>query len=74
MCVCVCAYAYVQLELFSFDLETKQANGVSGVLIGSANTHQARVPSYCILERVHLSSCDFDLSVEQDSVQRSQSE
>ena len=45
------------------------ANGVSGVLIGSANTRRSCVPSYLILEHVHLTSCfDFDLLGEQDSV------
>ena len=61
------------IQTFLFDLEMKTseliANGVSGVLIGSANTRRTCVPSYLILEHVHLTSCfDFDLLGEQDSV------
>ena len=70
-----CECTSKQTDWFAVDLEKKtgeqKANRVSGVLIGSANSQRTRVPSYWILEHVHLTSCfEFclDLSGEQDSV------
>ena len=43
--VLACTHAHMILKLLSFDLEQKQANQVSGVLTGSANTQRLLIGS-----------------------------
>ena len=49
-----------KIERFLFDYKTKigekNANRVSGVLIGSANTQRTHMISYWVLKHVHLTS------------------